>query len=649
MAYNIVYRMEFRDSHHFTPAIWRIDLLQKDGIAPAEPIMLNYGSVEPLIIERSQTDDDKYTSVIGSKATVSYYYDGTPNCPTPETFINIEEDTWMVIIYRNGVLNWKGFIKPDNASYPWLYPPYEFSFEATDYISFMKGNIINLDDNILFLYDFITLGNFINRTVFHTINYDDVAVNLLMRVKPAIIGSANIVSGLYVHTDAFYDFEDGPLFVYDALKKFVESIGARFFYSEGKYWIQRIADLDQSTFDLIQVTPDKLNGVDIEYTTPDRTLGSTSSLNDLYYLGRSQGLRIIPAVKRQKFIYKLQAYNRLLNFDWRDFNGTEFDDWDGPNLGSGLILQQFGEGTIDDPYRNRMSGNGDPSVGALIGQTFVVTPGQFISIQVKAKCNYSKGLKLQMALIPTGGGKSYYMNSGGDWVQANTVPDPNDPSQEILLTVDKKVRLGTLQIDSKVIPNSGGTSYTLVFNIIGPTPANDPSDPVPPGETVYNELYPAFLRIYNNSFEEINETITNSKQYSYVPEDQELFFLDAVDNGLSNCLFYDNSGTKTALPNDNWENLKDGSIPDRAIDEIHAYNTLDQSYEPSYVFEGDVYSNSLEFHNMIVLKDLNNKRCMLMKDTYRVRSCRHSIEAAEVKVEGSGDGIFEVLPILREQ
>lgn len=650
MAYNIVYRMEFKDIHRFTPAAWRIDFLQKDGLQPAEPVMLKYGGREPLVFSRSQTSNDKYTTVIGSKATISYYYDGSPDCPKPEVFINIEEDTWMIIVYKNGILNWKGFLKPDNASYPWLYPPYVFSVDATDYISFMKGKQINMDDNSLFLYDWVTLGDFFSRTVFHTVGYDDVAVKLLMNIKPKVLGAAqNVVNGLYVHTDAFYDFEKGPLFVYDCLQKFADSIGARFFYSAGAYWIQRIADLDQSTYNLIVVTPDSLNGAAIQDNNVNRVLGSTSIPADLYYLDRSQLLRIIPAIKQQTVKYKLQAYNRLQNFQWAIYDGTKFPGWNGPNPGSGLILQQLGVGTVADPFRNRMSGNDDTGVGAFIWQSFIVIPGQFINIQMKARCNYTKGVNMRVALLPTGGGEGYYMDSSGDWKQSTVVVDPNDPAQEILLTVDKATRLGTLQINSKQIPNSGGSNYTLILNIFGPTPADDPNDPVPPGESVYNELYPAFLRIYNNSYERIDEKITNSKAYSLVPEDADRFFLDMVDNGLSNCLFYNNGGTMTALPKDNWDNLKDASIPDRKIDEYLLRNLLDQSHEPSYVFEGDVYSNNLEFHNIVVLKDLDYKRCMLLKDTYRVRSCRHTIQAAEIKTENSGNGTYEVLPITRDR
>lgn len=651
MAYNIVYRMQFKDIHRYTPATWTIDFLQKDGLQPAEPIMIQaeskYGR-EPLVIERSQTSDNKYTPVIGSKATITYCYDGSPTCPHPETFINIEEDTWMVIVYKNGAVNWKGFIKPDNSSYPWLYPSYEYTMNATDYISFMKGKPINLDDNILFLYGWVTVGDFINRTVFNTVGYQDAVVKLLANIKPNALGAdQSIANGLYVHTDAFYDFEKGPLFVFDCLVKFVQSLGARFFYSAGAYWIQRIADLDQNVYNLLAIDPDNLTGTALQDNNVNKILGSTATPCDLYYLDRSQLLRIIPAIKQQKFIYKLQAYNRFLNFDWRDWDGTYFDHWG--HQAAALILQQFGNGTIENPFRARMSGSDDPGIGAFIWQSFTVTPGQFITLQLKAKCNYTKGVKVQVFLVPTGGGRAFYMKASGEWIQSDVVPDPVDPSQEILLTVDKKLRLGTLQVDSKQIPNSGGTSYTLIVNIIGPTPADDPNDPVPPGETIYNELYPAFLRIYSNTYEEIDEKITSDKQYSYVPENIDVFFLDTVDSGLSNSLFYSDGGVMKALPKDNWKNLKDNTIPNRTIDEILCRNTLDQAYTPTYTFQGDVYSNNLEFHNTIVLKDLNNKRCMLLRDTYSVRSCRHSIQAAEVKTENTGNGKYEVLPITREK
>ncbi len=304
------------------------------------------------------------------------------------------------------------------------------------------------------------------------------------------------------------------------------------------------------------VAPGSLDGVPTTETNVNKVLGDTSAPCDLYYLGRSQVIRPVAAIKQQVVKYKLQAYNRLANFNWADFNGAVFPGWLGGNPSTGLIQQQMGIGTVADPFRNRMSGNNNPAVGAFIWQSFVVVPGQFISLQMKAKCNYTKGVNMRVALIPTGGGLAYYMDSSGDWKQADVVVDPNDPSQEILLTVDKKLRMGTLQIISKAIPNSGGSSYTLIFTVLGPTAADDPSDPVPPGESVYNELYPAFLRIFSNSYEEIDTTIINNRVYSKVPEDLDYFFMDVVDNGLSNCLYYENNGTLTPLPKANWDTPK---------------------------------------------------------------------------------------------
>lgn len=650
MAYNLIYKMEFKDRHQYTPASWRIDFLQKDGVAPADPFPINpqeKNGREPLVIDRSQTNTNKFTSIIGSQATISYFYDGSPNCPHPDQFINIEEDTWMVIIYKNGSLYWKGFIMPDGPSYPFLYPAFEYSMNATDYIGFMKGKQINLDDNALFLYDWITLGDFFNRTVFHTVGYNDASVKLLMNIKPKVLGPAeNVVNGLYVHTDAFYDFEKGPLFVYDCLEKFASSIGARFFYSAGAYWVQRIGDLDQSTFNLIVVTPGNLGGVATTDTNVNKVLGDTSAPCDLYYTGRSQSIRPVAAIKQQTVKYKLQAYNRLVNFAWSTYDGTKFPGWNS-FTGSGLIQQQVGIGTVAEPFRNRMSGNDNPEQGAFIWQSFEVVPGQFINLQMKARCNYTKGVNMRVALLPTAGGQAYYMDSSGDWKQGDTIVDPNDPAQEILLTVDRKLRMGTLQIASKAIPNSGGTSYTLLFNILGPTPANDPNDPVPPGESVYNELYPAFLRIFSNSYEEIDTTISNNRVYSKVPEDLSYFFLDVVDNGLSNCLYYDNGGTLAPLPKSNWDTPKNPAIADRNVEEILLHNMLDQGSRPADTIQGDVYSNNLEFHHMVVLKDKGQKRCMLLRDSYKVRSCIHSIQAIEIMQENVGDGNYNVLPIQR--
>lgn len=637
MAYTLTYRQRFIDIDTVAPAQWEILYNKKDG--PVVEIVDLVGSASPLSIEWSNTDQDKFTPIIGSKATIGYVYQGLPGEPIPKEFIDVEEDTWLIIINKNGALHWKGFVKPDNNNYPFVYPPYEFKMNATDYFQAMKSITVDLNDPVLFKYTHITLKEVIDRSLFHAVVYDDAVLKVLCSLSPdAISAPSALFDEVYIHTDAFYDFEDGAMSVYDCLTNLCQTMGMRMFYSGGSYWMQRVADLDQQEFTVYELRPN----TDIEIKTVVnvvRQLGTSSPQNDMYYTGRTQNIYVTPALKKQEFDYKLKGINLLANFDWRNFTGSQFPGWG--NAGSGLDLSRRGAGSIEDPYIARMAGGGDPSLGQILAQTFTVFSGQHIEINVKGLSYYTTGLRVNVALGPvSAGARSYFMDSGGDWKQDDVIPTTY---QEILLTPAKKTGEFSGKLTSSAIPG-GYLQYNLFFNIVGPSLLDDPQNPKPPSNPIYNEVYPVFLRIFGGPYTDFVGTITNDLNYSQKPDKKEFFFLDTRDSRLSNTLFY-NPGTIQPLPPDNWASSKDGSLPKRTIDAHLGWAYLDARQSAVSNIQGDVSSNSFEFHNVVKCVDVPGTQFMVLRDKYDVRDCRHSLMIAEVMKEGTATGKYEVKPI----
>ncbi len=621
MAYGLKYYFEFEDEHPVSPVEWRVELLRNGYTGSATEIP--FQDIRPLVIEQSGEEEEKFTPMIGSKASVTYCYDGESDAPIPEEFINITEDDYQMVVYRGGSLYWKGFVKPDNAQYPWVPAPFTFKINATDYFNGFRGIEMDLNKDGIFYYGFFTLGEFIQRTIFHAVGYD-VAVNVLYNISPDVI-SGNIMEDLYLHTDAFYTIDKGADTVYDALKKVMLNLGARLFYSAGEYWIQRIADIGSSSYNVIRITPGDLEGTLHTITDVSRNLPG-----DVFFYEMSQILRIDPGIKRQDFKYEIKGLNRVKNFKWDDVaappsSPDQVAEFNGPNPGSGMEIVQTGTGTTDDPHGLYIFGTGDVSIGAQISQPLGhIATGQYVELDLKAYVYYTTGQRFSLVLIPPLGGAIYYLTGDGDWTEY--------PS-EILLTADKKSRLGTLSISSKKVPKNDG-GYNIGFGIIGIQNADDPDDPVPPLSIPHNILLPVFVRIYNNLVYEVNGKVINNKRYSQTPDEIPMFFLDIADPNISNCIFYNASGTMKPLPVNNWGG--------KSIDERMGLSRLDQYNEQSYVFEGDILTNSLQFHQHLVMGDapLAGKKMLAINDSYDVKAALHSVLYAEIKDNGTGDGTY---------
>lgn len=632
MAYALTYRMEFVDRFLMQ---FRVDFLLKDGTELVTPIQISEPDAEPLVIEFKNSGENKFESIITSEITINYFYTGQGNVPIPETFINIEEDTWLINIYRKGNLFWKGFVRPDGGAYPWLYPPFTFSLKAVDF-TFCKGTIMNLNggDGLL-LYDFITWGDFFKRSLFQAIGYDDPTLKLLFETAPAVIGSNPVTTDLYLHTDAFYDLDDGVNFVYDALERFCLSLGCRMFYSAGAYWLQRIQDTNIDSQSLLVLTPDDTEGEEEINNDSYKILGSDASA-DIRYFNRTQMLDIKPALKRQDFNYKLKSINQILNFDWRQGAGvTPFPNWEGDTSGDGT-LQRVGTGSAEDPYKLRVNQWDFPSARQIWAR-LAVTPGQVFEGNFKAIGNNAKHLEIIVYLVETGGiadVDSKRLGDGGEWLDAAA-----NSTDSLLLSVENNSSNGTLNVVSDRIPEIpaySGIDLLLLINRAIPV------DVVPPGEDVYVDLYPVFGRLFVNNYSDIETKITNDKVYSFIPEKKEVFFLDAVDERLSNTIYYDNGSSIVPIPNDNWPT-------DETIDEVLARLHLDQQDIPTYVFQGDVITNELDFHHYIRLADKDNMKMLQLRDSYKVRSAVHTLVAAELKSLGSGDGSYTVTPKTRQR
>lgn len=623
--YNIQYRMEFQDIYLSS---WRVDFLLKNGIENVTPIRLT-GTGTPIKFDKKNNNEYKFEPIIKTQCSIQYLYQGLPGEPSPETFIVIDNDDWQVQVYQDGLIKWRGFINPDNNLYDWVPAPFAFMITATDF-SFSEGQKMNFaDDEGRMVYDHITIGDFINRTLFHTVGYDDPVLNIVYSKKPDVIGAGNITDSLYVHTDAFYDFEKGEMFAYDALKRFVSSIGARLFHWDGAYWLQYISDIGSALQPILQITPGNLSGEVITQLTPFSYMGNGPG-DSVVYNSNTQQIMINRSLKQKNFTYKLKAINQLKNFDWRDYTPPRtLPNW---TVNPTLNIDRMGSGTINEPYRlrvyDRLPGQSVPRMEQAIS----VLPGQRLRIQIKVNGHYARDFGIGVRLGDVLADPSYVMDSAGNWGPRLTPGTDNTLFPVSIPNTDTV----TVDILTAAIPADAqeGTAY-LVLSYPRPVLSG-----IPPGEQFYIDYYPVSMQRYNDLFVQFDETISNDAKFSFVADPEELFFLDKQDANLSNNLFWDNGGVKEPLPLKNWsgENLDEYVTKQQGI----------QQAERTINVIGTFSSNSLDFQQSILLRDKSLLPTFMLRESYEVKQGRRSITAVEQLVFTTQTINWTVVPKTKE-
>jgi hypothetical protein len=144
--------------------------------------------------------------------------------------------------------------------------------------------------------------------------------------------------------------------------------------------------------------------------------------------------------------------------------------------------------------------------------------------------------------------------------------------------------------------------------------------------------------VYNDPYTSLREKVVNSPKYSFVAaDDDDMFFLDINDPSYSNTLFYDDAGTKKALPLKNWSGQN--------LDEATVKLTADMQARPGITVMGDFLSSKLHFHHGVTLTDRGDLMMMQIRDKYSVKSGTHTLMLTELMAKGSAASTYTVIPL----
>lgn len=641
------YYFEFRDDIGFgVPVTWRVDIMDSEGAVPADPILLEMGAT-PLIFERFTDDESKDGRIVGEQATIEYIYTGAPNEPEPEEFFEASERRFRVEIRRNGVLNRVFFIRPDECQYPEIYPPYTVVLKAVDGYSFAKGIPLNVyQESGLLLYDKVRLYDLImTRGLLQTLE-PSTPIRVLQTLYPDNIEPGEkMLFGISAHIDIFYDFVTGAKTVHDAVSSFCQNFYARCFNSQAKTWFVRTQDLDLPTFTVDEYTD---SNTVTEVAVPDMVkLVGTSEANDGIVIMPAPLINMQRAVKRAEFEVEYRGINKLLNFDWFLFNGTDFSEWE-RYLDSGPV-SRVGSGTTNDPYlarllysanQNHRIGQSGSPLNTPNNPSLEINVGEILEFEMRYRFNNTKSFKiliyavLQNADIP-GDILFWTLDAGGKWTLEAVGAD-----NLIYINRSGRKRDGSLKIKSQPLPfrhEDYLLNSAIIINIFYP---NEQSyhTPEQPGDIIDGpmpdsiDIWPIKLATIRNSSIGRNLEVINNAEFSQVLEPKMFDFIDTGEDGLSNTLFTGDP----LVPAENWDNDKPDVSP-ADIERHMAEAYIDQAPRSPKGWEGTIRSNNIDFHNVIEFTYRPGVRFMQITDRYIVHNGTHEMKLQELFNEGNAD------------
>jgi hypothetical protein len=618
---------------------WRVDILDSQGSVPSEPFELEVAG-DPLVGALLNSSRRKDSYILGRQITINYVYNGGVNDPSPDDFFEAEEMRFSVEVRKNGALDGVYYVRPDDSQEPFLYPPYVVTIQAIDGLGFSEGPLFKAYDGSNLVYQTMPLFEAFNTRGLNQIL--DAATPLPLNAVCSLFptnGTGKLFSDILVHSDAFIDFVRGAHTVRDVLMDFCTSFNARLFMENGEIWFQRVQDMYLSglTATVTRYT-DAATHAD-SAPVMIRTIGPEDTGNDGYPINVN-GIKVLSvATKKAPFRTSYKGINRLTNFDWAQFDGTNFNQWF-RSAGTGAVSRE-GAGTVADPYKAVLPLDGDALhnmsqgfSGAMV--QIRVNPGDIITLDFAHDFYNSVNMFWLIDLDTlTNDWLGWNLNSAGVWQSDGagiTVTDRNEVRRS-----GKKQR-GSVSLKSALIPaprpNGASatpipTEYRLSLLFWGPSEAGTIVDG--PGGSVI-KIGPVKLGVVNFSSEGRRVEAENAARFSTVDDVRNFQFIDTGDDGLSNTLF-----VAPGVPAATWTTGKPG-VADDDIENAMARAQIDQNPRSPYNFQGTIMGSDIGLKNTYTFEAYPGRQFIIVSDSaYNYRDATHEVVMQEIFPEGGAN------------
>jgi len=190
------------------------------------PIDLKGGET-PIYISQKLNEEDKTSAFAVKTVDIQLHYDQTF---ATDEFNLAQERQWKCELYKNGVLEFQGWILPDQTQDYYQDAPYSYTLQATDGIPSLKGNSWGdgsggngYSASQIPQYGLTEYMRLIKQCLDQLgYNYGDVIIASSLRFNNTY--NANIWRNMATWSDILYSSEGEPIKTYDALEKLVKGM-----------------------------------------------------------------------------------------------------------------------------------------------------------------------------------------------------------------------------------------------------------------------------------------------------------------------------------------------------------------------------------------------------------------------------------------
>jgi hypothetical protein len=627
-TYHVRYRLEFDDIHNVTPAKWKVDISVRDDIGSVSGLYELTGSDTPLIITRGTQSNDKFEPILGSEVQIGVTLtDDLPDDakpyftrpPEPKDFFTIDETQLKVEIYKDSVLKWVGFCKPDYCEYTYSPTPYYFTIVATDRISLLKSQLVDLDtaksgDGYMSILSLLK-ANGLYKT--------GLSESLKVISSLQYNGSGAMLEDKKIRYELLVDDSGNPMNVYDSLVQIANSLGCRIFFEDNTFWFQRIEDL-------MTEVPTVLTYGTTE-TPTSSTLhirkivkGEISSAEAIY--SDIPSIQIGAAYKQTQIDLDYKFRGWLQNFNWLTWDGSNFAHW---TKNTHATIDRHGSGTDEDPYTLYFAKNSSDT-GILWQVIDGIPQGALFSMSAKIKFLKTQRCAFRLYICKTATGSQdpsddslkeiVWLN--GNWGDAQSnlgsagnIPVTRNEHNDLDFSLDIN-NTWSLR-DDNGFPYDPDVTFSLLIYILDPDGSFSES-----GSYTGMEVGEIILSVKSNNINGEIDTVRLTKDYST---------LNSIDNNalIDSSVYVANSVyTDTSVTNTKWKT--DYIQTAMKLQSVNLYSRLNVYQLPYKIMSGTFFSNIISFENVIQQAFGDYSLFIQMYDEYDVKKCSHKMQLAEI-------------------
>ena len=240
MAFAVKYRLDVQAMDGQTDC--RVDILEDGwagGITDLQP------SAVPIVYRKGERNEDKAKIIVPTTLEI------TVKAESDFQFIaltEIEEQELKVQYYEDSVLQFEGWVLPDEYTEAYIDPPYDVRIVATDYLAQLKsvayrspiGNVhYAVRESFMFFIKEALLKTGLTLNIKENVNIYDVAMTTAAADSPLVQGTIDPI--------IFYP-DDQPLDTYTVLEYLLKNFRCRLFQENATWYVEQINEKQAATF-----------------------------------------------------------------------------------------------------------------------------------------------------------------------------------------------------------------------------------------------------------------------------------------------------------------------------------------------------------------------------------------------------------------